>query len=117
MSEVQWLTKEEAIAAIERCASDVTEELSDGTVEQRRVVHSMAGSMGCDWDTFAAIEAIEHAVTDEDDGRLQIGYTDTMFGRCLAVVWMDLDTFGPDPTKRSRRRSITFDSVKPEKVS
>lgn len=98
------LTAEEAVAAIERCAMEVTETMLDGQTVDRRIVHCFMGGIGADWDVESAVECVRDAYVNE--GVPQIAWIDTVFGRCLVVLQSEPDGDG------GRRR--LFDTVVPE---
>ena len=85
---VEMLTVEEAIAAAERCAFEVTEteRRKDGPDVEvaRRVAHCFSGGIGCDWDVESVIATIKNAYVH--DGEPQIAFSDSLFGRCLHVI-------------------------------
>lgn len=94
MSGVEYITAEQAIEAIERCA------FADG---DRMVVHCFSGGIGCDWSVDAAIGVVHNAYVHE--GVPQIAWADSLLGRCLVVVEAD------PPGKGGRQRA--FDTVVP----
>lgn len=84
------LTVDDAVKAIQRCAFTIHD---DDLPTGRRIVHCFIGSMGADWDVTDAIREVRAASL--------VGWTDSIFGRCLAVL---------TPDGRTRR----FDTVTPE---
>lgn len=94
MSDIQEISAEEAVAAIERCAFT--------TDEGERIVHCFAGSLGADWDADGAIDAARSA--------RRIAWIDHIFtpGMCLGMeVEVEPGEF----------RVRVFDTVTPEAVA
>lgn len=97
------LTRDEAIAAVRRCAFECVPDPEEPSSDDgRRLVHNFLSFIGCDWDEATAIDLI-----NEPDASCQWG--DTVFGRCLMVEatshgrWDD-----------GRRKLYVFDTVTPE---
>lgn len=101
---VTYITADEAKAAIRRCAFETGEVDPDGN-NPRRVVHCFMGTLGADWDEGGALAAIDRAHVH--DGVPQIGWMDSLFGRCLAVIEEQPD---------GGRRRLQFDTVTEEQA-
>ena len=108
MSSLDFITADEAIEAIKRCAFDTGEVDAEGN-PLPPVVHCFVGSIGADWSEPSAIAAVRNAYVHE--GKPQIAWMDSLFGRCLVIIEAHdgrpggrrrlFDTVTPPPAKES----------------
>ena len=75
----EYLTADQAIEAIHRCAFDAGDENGPDLI-----VHCFSGGMGADWSVESAIATVRNAYVH--DGVPQIAWAPGLLGRCLHVV-------------------------------
>jgi hypothetical protein len=89
MDNMSELTKEEAKAAVERCAFET---------EEGRRIHCFLGGFGADWDVEGALHLIDQSSL--------VGWVDSILGKCLLVRAWTADSV-------PRFKSYVFDTVTP----